>query len=73
MMTALFDKSGSWNYLAALERLAFVYAVSKRGSDISIVCLTLAFVGARISEVAALAFAHLNVANEAVTFERLEQ
>jgi len=60
-------------YLVARERLAFVYAASKHGEDISTFCLTMAFTGARISEVLALTATRLDSADEAVVFETLKQ
>lgn len=73
MTPALFDRSGNRKYLTARERLAFVYAASKRGDDISTFCLTLAFTGARISEVLALTVTRIDAADEAVVFETLKQ
>ena len=73
MIPALFDRSGNRKYLTARERLAFVYAASKRGDDISTFCLTLAFTGARISEVLALTVTRIDAADEAVVFETLKQ
>jgi hypothetical protein len=54
MTPALFDQRGNRKYLVARERLSFVYAASKEPEAISTFCLTLAFTGARISEVLAL-------------------
>ena len=73
MIPALFDKSGNRKYLVARERLAFVYAASNHGEDISTFCLTMAFTGARISEVLALTATRLDSADEAVVFETLKQ
>lgn len=73
MIPALFDRSGNRKYLTARERLAFVYAASKRGDEVSTFCLTLAFTGARISEVLALTVTRIDAADEAVVFETLKQ
>jgi site-specific recombinase XerD len=73
MIPALFDKSGNRKYLIARERLAFAYAASKRSKDISTFCLTLAFTGARISEVLALTVTRIDAADETVVFETLKQ
>jgi integrase len=56
MTRALFDQRGNRKYLVARERLAFVCAASEERAAISTFCLTLAFTGARISEVLALRF-----------------
>jgi hypothetical protein len=60
-------------YLAARERLAFVYAASKEDLPASTFCLTLAFTGARISEVLSLTTNRIDVADEAIIFETLKQ
>jgi len=73
MTAALFDQRGIRKYLIARERLAFVYAASKESEAISTFCLTLAFTGARISEVLALTASRVDVADEAVIFETLKQ
>ena len=73
MTAALFDQSGNRKYLIARERLAFVYAASKEPPAISTFCLTLAFTGARISEVLALTASRVDVADEAIIFETLKQ
>jgi len=73
MIPALFDKSGNRKYLIARERLAFVYAATKERKDVSTFCLTLAFTGARISEVLALTVSRIDVADETIVFETLKQ
>jgi integrase len=73
MIPALFDRSGNRKYLTARERLAFVYAASKQRDDVSTFCLTLAFTGARISEVLALTVTRIDAADEAIVFETLKQ
>ena len=73
MIPALFDKSGNRKYLIARERLAFAYAASKRGQDVSTFCLTLAFTGARISEVLALTVTRIDASDEAIIFETMKQ
>jgi hypothetical protein len=52
MILALFDQLGNRKYLIARERLAFVYAASKKGDPTSTLCLTMAFTGARIETTA---------------------
>jgi integrase len=73
MTPALFDQRGNRKYLIARERLAFVYAASKECEAISTFCLTLAFTGARISEVLALTANRIDAADEALIFETLKQ
>ena len=72
-MPALFDQRGNRKYLIARERLAFVYTASKERVAISTFCLTLAFTGARISEVLALTAGRIDAADEAIIFETLKQ
>ncbi len=73
MTPALFDQRGNRKYLIAREQLAFVYAASNETEAISTFCLTLAFTGARISEVLALTANRIDVADEAIVFETLKQ
>lgn len=73
MIPALFDKSGNRKYLTSRERRAFVYAASKHREDVATFCLTLAFTGARISEVLALTVTRVDAADKAVVFETLKQ
>ncbi|HEX4078290.1 MAG TPA: tyrosine-type recombinase/integrase [Rhizomicrobium sp.] len=73
MTPALFDQRGNRKYLIARERLAFVYAASKESDAVSTFCLTLAFTGARISEVLALTANRIDAADEAIIFETLKQ
>jgi integrase len=73
MSASLFDGKGNRKYLIARERLAFVYAASKESDEISTFCLTMAFTGARISEVLALTTARIDAADEAIIFETLKQ
>lgn len=73
MTRGLFDQQGNRKYLTARERLAFVYAASKENVSASTFCLTMAFTGARISEVLALTANRIDVADEAIIFETLKQ
>jgi site-specific recombinase XerD len=73
MTGALFDQRGNRKYLIARERLAFVHAASRERDAISTFCLTLAFTGARISEVLALTASRIDAADEAIVFETLKQ
>ncbi len=73
MTPALFDQLGNRKYLVARERLAFVYAAANECEAVSTFCLTLAFTGARISEVLALTRSRVDAADEAIIFETLKQ
>lgn len=73
MTRGFFDHQGNRKYLTARERLAFFYAASKEKDAISTFCLTMAFTGARISEVLALTAGRIDVADEAIIFETLKQ
>jgi integrase/recombinase XerD len=73
MTAGLFDQSGARKYLVARERLAFVYAASKESAAVSTFCLTMAFTGARISEVLGLTVTRIDSADEAIIFETLKQ
>ena len=50
----LFSHSGARKYLTVAERAAFIRAAKRERPDITTFCLTLAFTGARVSEVLAL-------------------
>ncbi len=73
MIPALFDKSGNRKYLVVSETLAFVHAALKRDQTVSSFCLTMAFTGARISEVLALNATRIDAANGAIIFETLKR
>ena len=73
MIPTLFDRQGNRKYLVARERLAFVRVASKQSKEISTFCLTLAFTGARISEVLSLTSTRLDEADDAIVFETLKR
>jgi site-specific recombinase XerD len=73
MSGSLFDKTGNRKYLIARERLAFVHTASKESAAVLTFCLTLAFTGARISEVLALTANRVDAGDEAIVFETLKQ
>jgi len=73
MTQSLFDQAGSRKYLIAHERLSFVSAAVAEGGAVGAFCLTLAFTGARISEVLALGAERMDASNEAMVFETLKQ
>ena len=73
MTQSLFDGSGNRKYLVARERQSFVAAAVVEGGAVGAFCLTLAFTGARISEVLALTANRVDAADEAIVFETLKQ
>jgi len=73
MSGSLFDGSGNRKYLVARERRAFACAARARGGEIGTFCLTLAFTGARISEVLALTPDRLDFGNGAIVLETLKR
>jgi len=73
MIPVLFDQRGNRKYLVAQERLAFVQAALNECEAISTFCLTMAFTGARISEVLALTATRIDVAQEVIVFQTLKQ
>jgi integrase len=73
MTPAIFDHRGNRKYLIAQERQTFIYIASKRYEAVSTFCLTMAFTGARISEVLALTASRIDAADEAIIFETLKQ
>jgi integrase/recombinase XerD len=73
MSGSLFDGSGVRKYITSRERLSFVRAALQEREAVSTFCLTLAFTGARISEVLALTASQIDASNEVVVFETLKQ
>jgi integrase len=73
MCGSLFDGRGSRKYLVARERRAFVRAALEEGGAVGTFCLTLAFTGARISEVLALTPERVDSGNGAIVFETLKR
>ena len=73
MSGSLFDGAGVRKYLVASERLSFVSAAVAEGGTVGAFCLTLAFTGARISEVLALTSERIDTSNDAIVFATLKQ
>jgi integrase/recombinase XerD len=73
MSGSLFDKSGVRKYLTARERYSFAREAQRLGGEVATFCLTLAFTGARISEVLNLTRDHIDLANGAIVFETLKR
>lgn len=53
-MSLLYDREGNRKYLTRTERKAFLDAASRMPPEVRTFCLTLAYTGARVSEVLAL-------------------
>lgn len=73
MTQTLFDHTGNRKYLVARERAAFVRAAFGDGGVVGSFSLTLAFTGARISDVLPLTAGRINAADEAIIFKTLKQ
>jgi integrase/recombinase XerD len=69
----LYDRRGHRKYLTASERRAFLAAARRMPSEIRAFCSTLAYTGARISEVLALTPEHFDQAARLVVFESLKK
>ena len=69
MIPALFDQSGNRKYLICERKVGVCLRSIKGNPDISTFCLTLAFAGARISEVLSLTVTRIDTADEAIVFE----
>ena len=69
----LHDHSGNRKYLTTAERNRFIEAAERRPFPIDTFCLTLAYSGARISEVLALRAASIDMAAGTIVFESLKK
>jgi len=69
----LFDRNGARKYLTRAERIAFISAAKQAEPYIETFCLTLAYTGARISEVLALIPARVDMGAQAITIECLKK
>lgn len=69
----LYDASGNRKYLTIRERQRFIEAARLRAPDVETFCLTLAYTGARISEVLALKAGNIDVAAGVIVFESLKK
>lgn len=70
---SLFDLQGKRKYLTPAERRSFIRAAERMPPDARTFLLTLAFTGARISEVLALTPAHIDRADGVVIIESLKK
>jgi len=69
----LYDNAGNRKYLTKSERQAFIDAAKRAAPEIETFCLTLAYTGARISEVLALAPLRIDTAANAIVIESLKK
>jgi integrase/recombinase XerD len=70
---SLFDRRGNRKYLTAVERRAFLNATGDMPADVRAFLVTLAFTGARISEVLSLSPAHIDVGAGMIVIETLKK
>ena len=69
----LYDQQGNRKYLTKLERQAFIDAAKRAAPEIETFCLTLAYTGARISEVLALVPHRIDMSTSAIIIECLKK
>jgi integrase/recombinase XerD len=69
----LYDQQGNRKYLTKSERLAFMEAAKRSAPEIETFCLTLAYTGARISEVLALVPLRVDTSANAIIIECLKK
>lgn len=69
----LYDSTGNRKYLTAEERNRFIEAAKRQPFPIDTLCLTLAYTGARISEVLALRAASIDTAAGVIVIESLKK
>lgn len=72
-MSFLYDTSGKRKYLTVEERKAFLRAASRSSRDVETFCLTLAYTGARISEVLALTPDRIDYNESMIVIESLKK
>lgn len=69
----LYDPSGNRKYLTAAERKRFIQAAQCQPVHIETFCLTLAYTGARISEVLSLRVGNIDLSAGIIVFESLKK
>lgn len=69
----LYDQQGNRKYLTKSERQAFIDAAKRASPEIETFCLTLAYTGARISEVLALVPLRIDTSANAIIIECLKK
>lgn len=69
----LYDQKGNRKYLTKSERQAFIDAAKRASPEIETFCLTLAYTGARISEIMALVPLRIDTSANAIIIECLKK
>ncbi len=69
----LYDQQGNRKYLTAEERRAFIKAAQQAEAEVETFCLTLAYTGARISEILALTPHRIDFSVRGITIESLKK
>jgi integrase/recombinase XerD len=69
----LYDQKGDRKYLTPQERRAFIIAAHRAEPEVETFCLTLAYTGARISEVLALTPRRIDFSVGGITIESLKK
>src|SRR5438309_2059950 len=69
----LYDQQGNRKYLTKSERQAFIDAARRAAPEIETFCLTLAYTGARISEVLSLVPRRIDAPASAIIIECLKK
>lgn len=69
----LYDQGGHRKYLTADERRRFIDAALRQPPEIGTFCLTLAYTGARISEVLSIRANNVDLAAGVIVFESLKK
>lgn len=72
-MNFLYDRRGKRKYLTINERRDFLYTASKCPKEIHTFCATLAYTGARISEILALTPEHVDFTDRSIVIECLKK
>lgn len=69
----MYDQAGNRKYLTARERRRFIVAAQRQPAPVEAFCLTLAYTGARLSEVLALRAGNVDLAAGVIAFETLKR
>src|SRR5690606_36388238 len=69
----LYDREGSRKYLTRAERNAFLAAAQRMPAEVRTFCLTLAYTGARVSEVLALTPQRIDPETRLIMIESLKK
>jgi integrase len=73
VVSLIYDRQGRRKYLTTAERTAFLQAASAMAPETATLCLVLAYTGARVSEVLALAPVRVDLTAGLVVFETLKK